>query len=235
MKTDFPDMLNTKAEDSALDPKDRPRSHSPVNLERKAKTRAALLSAAKESFSEKGYHHSSVPDIVQRAKLGHGTFYFYFKDREDIFFALAEKLSESMRVYISPLVKGEEDPTRRLDVFIKSYFEAVFRQPDLFKIVYQEGPSIGKKFTNWLKRWNDWTGDRTVLLFEHLALDGALSGNADIRLRANLLANLLPFIALWRLSQSSSDVRETAVVAEELLLQGLPAMLAHQEPVLRDP
>jgi AcrR family transcriptional regulator len=53
-------------------------------------TRRALLDAAARLFAEHGYHDTSVPDIVEAAGVGHGTFYEYFGSRRDILLALTQ-------------------------------------------------------------------------------------------------------------------------------------------------
>jgi AcrR family transcriptional regulator len=60
-------------------------------------TRRALLDAALELFAERGYHQTSVPDIVQAAGVGHGTFYEYFRSRRDILVALTEPVNSNRR------------------------------------------------------------------------------------------------------------------------------------------
>jgi AcrR family transcriptional regulator len=57
-------------------------------------TRQALLDAALELFAEKGYSATSVPDIVQRAGVGHGTFYEYFRSRRDILLAITAPVND---------------------------------------------------------------------------------------------------------------------------------------------
>lgn len=56
-------------------------------------TRRALLDAALTLFAENGYHATSVPDIVQAAGVGHGTFYEYFRNRRAILLALTAELA----------------------------------------------------------------------------------------------------------------------------------------------
>ncbi|HEY8524945.1 MAG TPA: helix-turn-helix domain-containing protein [Acidimicrobiales bacterium] len=58
-------------------------------------TRRALLDAAARLFAEHGYHETSVPDIVQAAGVGHGTFYEYFGSRRDILLALTRPIVEA--------------------------------------------------------------------------------------------------------------------------------------------
>ncbi|MGH9214227.1 MAG: TetR/AcrR family transcriptional regulator [Acidimicrobiales bacterium] len=58
-------------------------------------TRRALLDAAARLFAENGYHETSVPDIVQAAGVGHGTFYEYFGSRREILLALTRPVMDT--------------------------------------------------------------------------------------------------------------------------------------------
>lgn len=50
----------------------------------KNRKRNALLENAFDLFSTKGINKTSISDIVQKAGVAKGTFYLYFKDKEDI-------------------------------------------------------------------------------------------------------------------------------------------------------
>jgi len=53
--------------------------------ERAAATQSQLLEAAREVFSERGYQATSVAAITDAASTAHGTFYLYFRNKEDVF------------------------------------------------------------------------------------------------------------------------------------------------------
>jgi AcrR family transcriptional regulator len=53
-----------------------------------ARTRARILRAARDVFAERGYQASAVGTITERAEVGAGTFYQYFRDRSDVLAAL---------------------------------------------------------------------------------------------------------------------------------------------------
>jgi AcrR family transcriptional regulator len=59
----------------------------------KAENRAALLKAARTVFAEMGFGAAAVRDIVRRTDLASGTFYNYFKDKEEIFSAVIAELT----------------------------------------------------------------------------------------------------------------------------------------------
>src|SRR5689334_16128351 len=64
---------------------------------RREETRRQLLDAAGRLFAERGYHATSVPDIVRAAGVGHGTFYEYFGSRHEILLALTEHAASGVR------------------------------------------------------------------------------------------------------------------------------------------
>ena len=51
-------------------------------------TVSRLLRAGQEVVEERGHDEARVDDIVDRAGLSHGTFYLYFRDREDLLHSL---------------------------------------------------------------------------------------------------------------------------------------------------
>lgn len=58
--------------------------------DKRARTRARLLAAARELVREKGYEHTTLQDVAQRAGMTVGAIYGNFKNRDDLFIALAE-------------------------------------------------------------------------------------------------------------------------------------------------
>jgi AcrR family transcriptional regulator len=50
--------------------------------------RVALLDAALEVFSERGYRDASVDDVAERAGYSKGAVYWHFSSKDDLFFAL---------------------------------------------------------------------------------------------------------------------------------------------------
>ena len=63
---------------------------------KKQQSRKAILDAAVEVFSRKGFRDASVADIMRAAALGIGTFYNYFNSKEEILMSLLGRLSEEV-------------------------------------------------------------------------------------------------------------------------------------------
>jgi AcrR family transcriptional regulator len=54
----------------------------------KLANRAAILEAGRDVFAELGYEGTTVRDIIRRTQLASGTFYNYFKSKDEVFHAL---------------------------------------------------------------------------------------------------------------------------------------------------
>jgi AcrR family transcriptional regulator len=77
-----------------------------------------LLEAAEKLFLEKGYEQTSVSDIVKSISVAQGTFYYYFKSKEDALDAVIERGMESDFTSItSYLARTQKSPVEKL-VFI---------------------------------------------------------------------------------------------------------------------
>jgi AcrR family transcriptional regulator len=68
----------------------------------KVQNRQAILDAAREVFGELGYESATVRDIIRRTGLAAGTFYNYYRSKEEVFAALAD---DGARRF-APILKG---------------------------------------------------------------------------------------------------------------------------------
>jgi AcrR family transcriptional regulator len=65
--------------------------------------RAQLLAAARVVFARLGYHHASVSDILDEAKVARGTFYNYFESKREVFGAVLADLMEEVAAVVVPI------------------------------------------------------------------------------------------------------------------------------------
>jgi AcrR family transcriptional regulator len=97
---------------------------------RGARTKAALLAAARTVFARDGFVHARVTDIAEEAGVAHGTFYTYFQDKTEIFHEVALGLAEEFQA-----------PAPRERVPNETLFDAVLRANRHYYDTYtQRGP-----------------------------------------------------------------------------------------------
>lgn len=69
-------------------------------VETREARRAQILESALTVFSTKGYHATSVSDLVDAAGVARGTFYLYFDSKEAIFSELVSELLAHLRANV---------------------------------------------------------------------------------------------------------------------------------------
>lgn len=119
--------------------KDAPAEKSRKALGKREQTkqnnREAILEAAKVVFADLGYGATSVRDIIRRTGLASGTFYNYFKSKEEVFEAL---MDEGMR-RIRPRLRAERIRSRTFEDFIRNayrtYFDYLATDRDTFQVI----------------------------------------------------------------------------------------------------
>lgn len=70
--------------------------------DKRARTRAALLAAARELFREKGYAEVTLAAVAERAGMSSGAIYGNFKNRDDLFLALGVAYWAPIKPVIRP-------------------------------------------------------------------------------------------------------------------------------------
>src|ERR687891_1957551 len=73
-------------------------------------TRDALVQAALELFTERGYAGVGTEEIVARAKVTRGALYHHFRDKRDLFRAVHERVERELVEGIAARIAGIEDP-----------------------------------------------------------------------------------------------------------------------------
>ena len=121
----------------------RPKSGRPA---RSAARREAILAAALDEFSARGFEAARLDDVAKRAAVAKGTIYLYFRDKEDLF-------QELIRATLNPLIGavealGEADMAvnvlaeRFVDLFVREVYET--RRKDVIRLIISEGRRFPK-------------------------------------------------------------------------------------------
>lgn len=85
-------------------------------------TREKLIEAAMELFFYQGYEATSVAQILEKAGAGSGSLYYFFRDKEDLALAVAQKYLVMLRpVLFDPVYAEESDPIERIFLLLANY------------------------------------------------------------------------------------------------------------------
>jgi AcrR family transcriptional regulator len=108
------------------------------NERRKLKTKENLRNAAIETFLEVGYLNATVQDIMERADLGYGTFYQYYKSKQDVIVELADEAKEIIKKdYVFQYDETDTNIYKRVVARLKTIFDTYAKHRDVLKILLQ--------------------------------------------------------------------------------------------------
>jgi AcrR family transcriptional regulator len=101
-------------------------------------TRRKLLEAAEAEFGGKGFHGASVSSITARAQIGQGTFYLYFRSKEEVFSVLVRELGRALRSRLARDISGGgrnrmQNERRAVEGFLRFTLE----HPGVYRIVQE--------------------------------------------------------------------------------------------------
>jgi AcrR family transcriptional regulator len=99
-------------------------SIEPIGKREKTKVanRLAILAAARRVFAQLGYEAATVRDIIRGTELASGTFYNYFRSKEEVFEALADDGARRFR----PILRAAHDNAKSFEDYLHSAFYAYF-------------------------------------------------------------------------------------------------------------
>lgn len=94
-----------------------------------------LLEAGRASFAARGYDAARVDDIVELAGASHGTFYLYFRNKEDLLHRLAIECAQELRPLIDELTALPRPPElRELTAWVARFSRANRRHGPVLRV-----------------------------------------------------------------------------------------------------
>lgn len=152
--------------------------------ERSEETRAALISAARELFSEHGYAAVGTEQIVRRARVTRGALYHHFADKRDLFRSVHEAVEGDVVTSVTAAMAGIEDPIELLQAGTRAFLD-LCTDPGWTRIPLLEAPAV--------LGWSEWRkiDQRHGLGLVSAGLEAAMAGGVVARQPVRPLAHLL--------------------------------------------
>lgn len=107
-----------------------------------------IYEAALQVYSEHGYEGSNVEMIAERAGIGKGTIYLYFKGKEDMFMKTIEHAMMSFAEFLNKNICNCNSAAEKLNNYIDGTFSLIVNNHQLARIVVKELPNFTVKMLN---------------------------------------------------------------------------------------
>src|SRR5436305_8204352 len=128
-----------KARAPAKSPDKTPRKPRSLPAETR---RAAILAAALEEFTARGYEGARLDDVAKRAGVAKGTIYLYFADKETLFQELVRSMVSPVLGTLEQIPKADISARLLIETLLTTFVREVYgtRRRDIIRLILSEGP-----------------------------------------------------------------------------------------------
>lgn len=185
--------------------------------DRGAATRGALLSAARDVFTDSGFAQAAVTDIVARAGASVGSLYHHFNGKADLYLTLFEEFQGRQQERTREAIHaardaGEADPMRLFIAGAGAYLDGCLAERAVARLfISGDGPPgfdriMRRRLNTWARRnaalfHSDEGVDEPLVVVLTGAMAGAVSEvclNDDDAASRRLAADMLAIVATIR-------------------------------------
>ena len=180
--------------------------------------REQLITCAARLFAERGYHPTSVSDIVESLGVGKGVFYWYFSSKEELLAELLKASNHDLRKRQQQAIGDEPDPIRRIELGIRTSLAWFQEHCDYFAII--AFAATDETFAPVLRRNREIAIGDTI---RHLK-DGIVEGrivDEDPEMLAHAIHGVVSELTRHYLVERSEPVDRVADLAVAFCLGGL--------------
>jgi Transcriptional regulator len=194
---------------------------SPETQERKDTKRKHIIETAIKVFAARGYHSTTVKDIVDEAAISVGSFYFYFKSKEDIFETLYEEVSKAIFNASEKAIEGDYQLVQRFCRATTATLCFFAGHRDLARIMLIEAVGLNPRFEQKRAEIMAESANRMKKLFDFLQEKGLIN-TPDNKIAALACDGAtMNIIMNWLLSAETADLTSYAFALAVFNLQAL--------------
>jgi TetR/AcrR family transcriptional regulator, fatty acid metabolism regulator protein len=190
---------------------------------REGNKQQAILDASVKIFAQQGYQRAKITAIAEQAKVGTGSIYLYYKNKESILLAIFDKLWTDLINGLQEIVKRTDiDPMQKLDLVIDNFFGLFIANPALASVFVNEQQqlirnrqgNVGRNYNNFLD------------LAEEIIREGVrkkmFNPDVDIKLfRQFITGGLRSVLQLWTQQPQSLTLNRVCQNAKYFIKHGL--------------
>lgn len=190
-----------------------------VSEERKAQ----ILKAARDTFTERGFHKTRMTDIAEASGLSKGALYWYFESKDALILSLLEKVFEPELHDLRSLLNNDQSGQERLLTYAERAADDIIKMLKWMPLTYEFLVLAFRRET--IKTLISNFYIKNMALLENLIQQGIDSGEfrgCSARDAAIAMGSLIEgTVMLWMYDPAGIDIKAHIISNTHLLLRGL--------------
>lgn len=199
-----------------------------ISAERRRSRYDAILDAARQAFTEKGFEQVSIAQIAKRAGISDGLVYHYFRDKRDLLFHVLKAFYERIMLDLEDTVTRESTFEARLEALIRAHLEVFVADTDLCRLFISEVRVASDYQGSAIQELNRAYTSILIKIVDDAVRDGEVTAAISPRLLRDVIFGAIEHRA-WRFvnGRGRLDTAETARELTRLFTRGLSRPPAH--------
>jgi AcrR family transcriptional regulator len=195
--------------------------------------REEITTAARDLFSRKGFHGTSVPDIARAAGISTGLIYHIFSSKEDILLACFQEVATLHLDFFAQSI-DIANPLERFDFIVRELYKDLDASSKRILIMYRDSSTLPREARQGMLSMIKNLDKQFMKLFEEGQRVGVF--RADISEPRVLAANVLGLGHIWALQKTwhfAPEIDLETYISAQLAYfhaQLLPATKENQQP-----
>ena len=161
--------------------------------------REEIVNAARDLFSRKGFHGTSMPDIAHAAGISTGLIYYIFPSKEDILLACCEEVA-ILHLDLFDEAEHITNPLERFDYIVRELYTSLDEGSKRLIIMYRDSSTLPRETRRRILSMIKNLDSRFLALFEEGQQAGVFK--PEIKEPRILAANVLGLAHLWALHKT---------------------------------
>lgn len=176
------------------------------------------MDTAARLFAERGYHPTSVADVVEQLGVGKGVFYWYFPSKEDLFVEILREAHQDLRRRQRAAIGDEIDPIVRIELGIRASLAWFAEHRDYFTLFQQA--STEERFGSVLRRNEEVAIADTVRHIKDGIVEGRIA-DQDPEVLAQAVVGVVEQLTRSYIFERAEPLDEVADSVVSFCLRGL--------------
>ncbi|ALS26403.1 TetR family transcriptional regulator [Paenibacillus sp. 32O-W] len=188
----------------------------------KSQIQQKLLDAGRSLFSRYGFKKTNVSELAKAAGIASGTFYLFYRSKEELFFDLVEEEEHNIRQILLRQLQSAPKSKQAFRSFFKEAFRLLTDNPILREVLLPEQLEaiIRKLPPDRLERNYAMDVQKLTPLIRQWQADGVLRTDADPELIVSMMRTLL-LLSLHKQAIGETVYEATADLLITVVADGL--------------
>ncbi|WNF35840.1 TetR/AcrR family transcriptional regulator [Bacillaceae bacterium IKA-2] len=184
-------------------------------------TKEKITEVALQLFEQKGYHAVTVDKIVKMSGTSKGTFYHYFKSKDELLYTIHDYFITYVLDKATEAYEQWETPTERINAIIKSFVMMFDVYRPHVTVFYQESLYLAPEYFDNIKNKRDQYKKMMFKVVEEGIEQGEFRKEMPVPIASMAIFGMINWTYKWYKTNGQYSVQEIGNIYADFVLHSI--------------